>query len=91
VESFWARTQSMPGMPSGLVVYCFEEDATLQLGDPEKDVYQLLGTSGALTRLFGARTLFLEELEREELALDGPLSGASAIAGANLKVVCGEL
>jgi hypothetical protein len=49
VESFWARTKSMPGMPSGLVVYCFEEDATLQLGDPEKDVYQLLGTSGALT------------------------------------------
>jgi hypothetical protein len=91
VEDFWNRTHAMPGMPTGLGVYCFDEDATVQHGDLTRDGYQLLGTAGALTRLFGARTLFLEELEREELALDGPLSGASALAGANLKVVCGEL
>jgi len=91
VEDFWSRTRALPGMPTGLGIYCFDEDATLELGDLTADPYRLLATAGALSRVFGGRSLFLEELEREEMALDGPLSGASALTGANLKVVCGEL
>jgi hypothetical protein len=91
VQSFWDRTSALPGMPGGLGVYCFDEDALELLGDITQDGYQLLGTSGALTRLCAGRSFFLQELEREELALDGSASALSALVGANLKVVCGEL
>ncbi|MGW4395157.1 hypothetical protein ACWEHA_07695 [Amycolatopsis nivea] len=90
-ETFWERTKTLPGMPGGLSVYCFDEDASAEFGDVANEGYGLLGTAAALARVFGGRSLVMEELEGGELALNGPLSGFSALVGANLKVVCGEL
>ncbi|MFI5498129.1 hypothetical protein ACIA5E_03620 [Nocardia asteroides] len=88
---FWDRVHAVPGVPSGLGVYCFDEDASAEFGDLAENGYQLLGTSAALARLFGGRSLITDELAGGELAVDGSVSSFSALFGANLKVVFGEV
>ncbi|MEV6657301.1 hypothetical protein [Nocardia fluminea] len=90
-QDFWDHVRTVPGVPGGLGVYCFDEDAFAEFGDTANDGYQLLGTSAALARLFGGRSLITEELAGGELAVDGTVSGFSALFGANLKVVFGEV
>ncbi|GEM29155.1 hypothetical protein NN3_01620 [Nocardia neocaledoniensis NBRC 108232] len=88
---FWDRVHAVPGVPGGLGVYCFDEDASAEFGDLTGNGYQLLGTSAALARLFGGRSLITDELAGGELAVDGSVSSFSALFGANLKVVFGEV
>ncbi|UGT55966.1 hypothetical protein [Nocardia asteroides] len=88
---FWDRVRTVPGVPEGLGIYCFDEDAFAEFGDTTERGYKLLGTSAALRRLFGGRSLITEELAGGELALDGSVSAFSALFGANLKVVFGEV
>ncbi|MCP2319322.1 hypothetical protein APR12_004689 [Nocardia amikacinitolerans] len=90
-EEFWNRVHAVPGVPGGLGVYCFDEGTFAEFGDPANNGYRLLGTSAALARLFGGRSLITEELAGGELAVDGSVSGFSALFGANLKVVFGEI
>jgi len=90
-QSFWTRAGGLPGMPDSLGVYCFDENSTAEFGDSGGNHYQLLGTSGALARLFSGRSLIADELRGGELALDGTSSSFSALVGANLKVVFGEI
>lgn len=90
-QSFWARARGLPGMPASLGVYCFDENSTAEFGDSGTDHYQFLGTSVALARLFSGSSLITDELRGGELALDGTSANFSALMGANLKVVCGEI
>ncbi|WP_157126075.1 hypothetical protein [Nocardia mikamii] len=90
-ESFWERASALRGMPGGLGIYCFDENEFAAFGDVENNGYSFLGSAAALSRMFGGRTLVMEELQGGELALHGSLSDLSALVGANLKVVCGEL
>ncbi|MCP2288784.1 hypothetical protein APR08_001698 [Nocardia amikacinitolerans] len=90
-EEFWDRVRAVAGLPGGLGVYCFDEDAFAEFGDITNGGYQLLGTSAALARLFAGRSLLTDELAGGELAVDGSVSAFSALFGANLKVVFGEL
>lgn len=90
-ETFWARVSELRGMPGGLNIYCFDENEFASFGDGENNAYSFLGSSAALSRMFGGRSLVMEELEGGELALHGSISDLSALIGANLKVVCGEL
>ncbi|WP_429427074.1 hypothetical protein [Nocardia sp. GAS34] len=90
-ETFWDRASAVRGMPGGLGIYCFDENEFAAFGDVEHNGYSFLGSAAALSRMFGGRSLVMEELEGGELALQGSLSDLSALIGANLKVVCGEL
>ncbi|AHH16628.1 hypothetical protein NONO_c18280 [Nocardia nova SH22a] len=89
-ETFWDRVSADRGMPPGLNLYCFDVNEFASFGDAATG-YTFLGSSAALSRMFGGRSLVMEELEGGELALQGSLSDLSALIGANLKVVCGEL
>lgn len=91
VEAFFANTGGLPGMPSSLTIHCFDEDAQAEFGAPGGSHYLLAGTAGALSRLASGRSLITDELQRGELAIDGTADTFSALVGANLKVVCGEL
>lgn len=90
-ESFWSRVGALRGMPGALNVYCFDENEFASFGTDVEHGYSFLGSSAALARMFGGRSLVMEELEGGELALHGSISDLSALIGANLKVVCGEL
>ena len=90
-ETFWGRVSAVRGMPGGLGIYCFDENEFAAFGDVENNGYSFLGSAAALSRMFGGGSLVMEELQGGELALHGSLSDLSALIGANLKVVCGEL
>ncbi len=89
-ETFWERVSAVRGMPPGLNLYCFDVNEFASFGDAATG-YTFVGSSAALSRMFGGRSLVIEELEGGELALQGSMSDLSALIGANLKVVCGEL
>ena len=96
-KDFWDRTHSLPGMPSSLRAVCTdpsgEEDRELMLGEAfaETAAYEIHATDASLTRLFGGRSLIMDELLTGEMAINGGFPEFSALLGAFLKVVCGEL
>ncbi|GGN78604.1 hypothetical protein [Nocardia rhizosphaerihabitans] len=90
-EGFWKRVNAAPGIPAGLGVVCADDGTAIGLGDAQPDGHTVLGTSAALARFFEGRSTLVEELEGGEFAIDVSFPVFSALFGANLKVVCGEL
>lgn len=95
-QDFWDRTHGLAGMPSGLRVVCTDpaerDGGELFLGDPsDEPAYEIHASHASLSRLFGGRSLISDELETGEMNIVGTLPEFSALIGASLKVVFGEL
>lgn len=87
---FWRRAGTFPGLPPGLHVHCADGNEAV-LGTPGRDGQGLFGTAAALASFFQGRSTLLEALEGGEFGINVSFAVFSALFGANLKVVCGEL
>lgn len=90
-DAFWSRAAVAAGMPTGLLVYCVDDESQVSVGEPTAEGYGVLGTAAALTRFFAGRSTLIEALESGEFGINLSFPVFSALVGANLKVVCGEL
>ncbi|HJQ07260.1 MAG TPA: hypothetical protein VJ872_17550 [Nocardioides sp.] len=90
-ERFWSRAGALPGLPEGLQVFCADDEGEAVVGAPGPDGQGVLGTAAALTSFFDGRATMLEVLEGGEFGINISFPVLSALLGANLKVVCGEL
>ncbi|GED99557.1 hypothetical protein nbrc107696_45440 [Gordonia spumicola] len=88
---FWARAGASDGMPTGLVVTCVDEEAEAVLGTPTTEGSGVLGTAAALAAFFDGRSTLVGALEGGEFGMNLSFPHFSALFGADLKVVCGEL
>ncbi|WP_280232767.1 hypothetical protein [Nocardia cyriacigeorgica] len=89
-EEFWRRAGAFPGLPTGLHIYCADDDSVVVLGEPGPDGQGLFGTAAALTSFFQGRSTLLEVLESGEFGVNVSFTAFSSLLGANLQVVCGE-
>ncbi|MGV9869677.1 hypothetical protein [Rhodococcus koreensis] len=90
-EGFWRRAGAFPGLPTGLHVYCADDGSEAVVGDPGPDGQGVFGSAAALTNFFQGRSTLIEVLEGGEFGINVSFPVFSALLGANLEVVCGEL
>ena len=92
-DGFWARAGAASGMPKSFHVLCADDGETV-LGDRPSDGQPLqgvMGTAGVLTAFFEGRSTLVEALESGEFGINVSFPVFSALFGASMKVVCGEL
>lgn len=90
-DSFWATTGAQAGMPTGLYLFCADDASEAVIGELQPDGQGLMGTARALSDFFRGRATAVEVLEGGELGINLSFPVFSALFGANIKVVCGEL
>ncbi len=83
-RAFWAFAADEPGMPEGMRVVDMDDGTTLELG-AGPPVYEIHGSTAALTSIFAGTSVFGQDLLDGKVYASGSMKHASILTGRSIE------